>query len=90
MSPVKDMPSSAGMPMLAESRERLADRGLMTPFWSMWIPNFIFLAVGIWMTARMGREISSTRGGGWDDLLHTLLAALTFRSARTSKTEARA
>jgi lipopolysaccharide export system permease protein len=70
--------------------ERLADRGLMTPFWSMWIPNFIFLAVGIWMTARMGREISSTRGGGWDDLLHTLLAALTFRSARTSKTEARA
>jgi lipopolysaccharide export system permease protein len=70
--------------------ERLADRGLMTPFWSMWIPNFIFLAVGIWMTARMGREISSTRGGGWDDLLHTVLGALTLRSFRTSRREARA
>lgn len=62
--------------------ERLADRGLMTPFWSMWIPNFIFLAVGIWMTMRMGREVSTTRGGGWDDLLHTVWSALTFRGLR--------
>lgn len=70
--------------------ERLADRGLMTPFWSMWIPNFIFLAVGIWMTARMGREISSTRGGGWEDLLRTVLSTLTLESFRTSRREARA
>jgi lipopolysaccharide export system permease protein len=65
--------------------ERLADRGLMTPFWSMWIPNFIFLAVGIWMTARMGREVSTTRGGGWDDLLHTLWSMMTLRGFRQAR-----
>jgi lipopolysaccharide export system permease protein len=57
--------------------ERLADRGIMSPFWAMWTPNFIFLAAGIWLTLRMGRQGTTTRGGGWDDLLYTMKKGLT-------------
>lgn len=52
--------------------ERLADEGLVHPFWSMWATNFIFLALGLWGLTRIGREAASSRGGGWDDLLRTL------------------
>ncbi len=52
--------------------ERLADRGRADPFIAMWVSNFIFLALGLWMAARMGREVATTRGGGWDDLLFTV------------------
>lgn len=52
--------------------EKLADRGLVDPFWAMWTPNFLFLAVGLLMTRRMGRVVATTRGGGWDDLIWTM------------------
>lgn len=52
--------------------EKLADRGLADPFWAMWTPNFLFLAVGLLMTRRMGRVVATSRGGGWDDLTWTL------------------
>jgi lipopolysaccharide export system permease protein len=51
--------------------ERLADQGFVSPFWGMWTPNILFMIAGLWMAVRMGRETTSTRGGGWDDLLYT-------------------
>jgi lipopolysaccharide export system permease protein len=45
--------------------ESLGDRGVMSPFWGPWAPNFLFLFVSIFGVARIGRETSSSRGGGW-------------------------
>jgi lipopolysaccharide export system permease protein len=52
--------------------ESLGDRGIIPPFLGPWGPNFIFLAVALWGLARIGRETSSARGGGWDDLWLTV------------------
>ncbi len=52
--------------------ENLADRGLVSPALIMWLPNAVFLAIGLWMVARMGKETATNRGGGWDDLLYSL------------------
>lgn len=61
--------------------EELADEGIISPFWAMWAPNLLFLGLGIWGYIKTGREASTTRGGGWDDLRHTLstLAARPLR-----------
>ncbi|MGH7463150.1 MAG: LptF/LptG family permease, partial [Longimicrobiales bacterium] len=47
--------------------ESLGDRGKVSPFWGPWAPNFLFLLVAIWGVARIGRETSTARGGGWLD-----------------------
>jgi hypothetical protein len=57
--------------------ESLADEGILTPFWAMWSANIAFLVVGLWAVSRIGRESATSRGGGWDDLLHTIRRALT-------------
>ncbi len=57
--------------------ESLADEGLLTPFWAMWGANLIFLVIGLWAVARIGRESATARGGGWDDLLHALKGLVT-------------
>ena len=54
--------------------EGLADRGFTSPWLAMWMPNLIYLAVGVFMVSRMGRESSNSRGGGWDELLWSLRA----------------
>ncbi len=36
--------------------EKLADRGLMEPFISMWIGNFVILAVGVILTLKVNSE----------------------------------
>lgn len=36
--------------------EKLADRGIVTPFWGMWVANILFAIVGLYMTIRLGRE----------------------------------
>ncbi|HUF49598.1 MAG TPA: LptF/LptG family permease [Longimicrobiales bacterium] len=48
--------------------EALGDRGIVQPFWGPWAPNFLFGAIALWALSRLGRETSTTRGGGWDDL----------------------
>ncbi|MFQ5535857.1 MAG: LptF/LptG family permease [Gemmatimonadota bacterium] len=48
--------------------ESLADRRLGDPMITMWIPNLVFLAVGLFLLSRMGRAGSTVRGGGWDSL----------------------
>jgi lipopolysaccharide export system permease protein len=47
--------------------ESLADRRVADPFVSMWIPNLVFLAVGVLLVSRMGRAGATVRGGGWED-----------------------
>jgi lipopolysaccharide export system permease protein len=53
--------------------ETLADRHLISPFWSMWSPNALFLGVGVWLLAvqvRGRRSLALVRGGlGWRSLL---------------------
>ncbi|HZD06183.1 MAG TPA: LptF/LptG family permease, partial [Longimicrobiales bacterium] len=64
--------------------ESLADRGVAPPAITMWIPNLVFTALGLWMFKRMGREAATTRGGGWEDLFYTIRSGLTrpFRRLR--------
>lgn len=57
--------------------ESLGDRGIIPPFLGPWGPNFIFLAVALWGLTRIGRETSSARGGGWEDLWLTLRGLMT-------------
>jgi len=52
--------------------EQLGDKGMISPFWSMWAPNVLFSALAVWGMARIGHEVADSRGGGWDDLWRTL------------------
>ena len=51
--------------------EALADRGMVSPVGAMWVANAILAAIGLLLTARMGRETGTGRGGGirewWDN-----------------------
>ncbi|MBW3534003.1 MAG: LptF/LptG family permease [Gemmatimonadetes bacterium] len=62
--------------------EKLADRGIASPAVTMWIPNLVFLVVGLWLVARMGREAATNRGGGWEELAGLL--ARPFRRSRSA------
>ena len=66
--------------------EKLADKGVIDPFWAMWAPNAIFGLLGIWGMTRIGHESSTTRGGGWDDLIYTMrhFIAKPFRARKAS------
>ena len=48
--------------------ESLADRGVADPIITMWIPDIIFMAIGLALVSRMGRAGSTVRGGGWSDV----------------------
>jgi hypothetical protein len=48
--------------------ESLGDRGQIIPWSGPWAPNVIFAVLALLGLARIGRETSSARGGGWDDL----------------------
>jgi lipopolysaccharide export system permease protein len=54
------------------SGEALADRSIISPFWGMWGHNVIMALLGLLMSARMGREAATTRGGDFGDLLESL------------------
>jgi lipopolysaccharide export system permease protein len=62
--------------------ESLADRGIMTPFWSMWAANIILSLVGLLLWLRMNRVSATTRGGDFADLLETLRLRRRVRGAR--------
>ena len=53
--------------------ETLADRMLLSPFWSMWSPNVLFLVIGLWLLVvqvRGRRSLALLSGGfGWRSLL---------------------
>jgi len=46
--------------------EQLGDKGIIPPFWAMWLVNFVFLGLGLLGLARFGRETSSNRAGAFD------------------------
>lgn len=57
--------------------EDLADRGVIPPFWAMWGPNVLFLALGLWLLYREGRHSATARGGGWEELIETVRRIVT-------------
>ena len=52
--------------------ESLADEDAVAPWVAMWAPNILFLFVALWGLARIGKEAATNRGGGWDDLWHSI------------------
>ncbi|HEX7120525.1 MAG TPA: LptF/LptG family permease [Longimicrobiales bacterium] len=61
--------------------ENLGDKGHVSPMAAMWGINLLFLALGVWAFMRIGKEASTARGGGWDDLIYTLRTAAARRIA---------
>lgn len=45
--------------------EKLADRGIVSPFWGMWLANILLGLLGLYLTVRVGREAVFIR---WDSL----------------------
>lgn len=48
--------------------ERLADRGRLDPLFAMWAPNLILLIPALLLILRMANQMSSNRGGLWDEI----------------------
>ena len=59
--------------------EKLADRNLTDPAWSMWAPSVIWFVSGALMVSRMGRWIASTRSGGWREIWLAVRRLLLWR-----------
>jgi len=49
--------------------ESLADRGLMSSWLSMWLPNIVLTVLGLIGLLRVSRESGSTRGGDFQEVL---------------------
>lgn len=49
--------------------ESLADRGLMSPWLAMWLPNIVLTVLGLLGLLRVSRESGSTRGGDFQEVL---------------------
>ncbi len=56
--------------------ETLADDGYVSPALAMWLPNLILLPIGIIMVRRLSTQVATARGGGWDDLIFTLVSGI--------------
>jgi lipopolysaccharide export system permease protein len=48
--------------------ERFADRGQMNPVVAMWLPNVILTLIALHLLRHMARQISTNRGGAWDEI----------------------
>lgn len=64
--------------------EDIADKGIAPPWFTMWVPNAFFGLLGVWLFSQMGRETSTMRGGGFDELWWTVRTRLVapFRKKR--------
>jgi lipopolysaccharide export system permease protein len=62
--------------------EALARANLVSPFWAMWSTNLLLLAVGIFLTARLGREGSTSRGSETSELFLRMRDWFTRRRGR--------
>jgi lipopolysaccharide export system permease protein len=56
--------------------ESLADRGLISPWLAMWLPNIVLTIVGVFGLLRVSRESGTTRGGDFQEILDGLLHLL--------------
>lgn len=61
--------------------EKLADRGIITPFWGMWFANVILGIAGIYLTLRIGKESLAIR---WSALQRFVPTA--WRAPESSET----
>ncbi len=52
--------------------ENLADERNVSPWLVMWAPNILFFFIALWGLSRIGKEAATNRGGGWDDLRHSV------------------
>lgn len=52
--------------------ETLADEGYLSPGWAMWVVNALMVVLGTWGVTRMGGELSTARGGAWEERLYRL------------------
>jgi lipopolysaccharide export system permease protein len=52
--------------------ESLADRGLMSPWLAMWLPNIVLTIIGVFGLLRVSRESGTTRGGDFQEILDGL------------------
>ena len=68
--------------------ETLAERGIAPPAVAMWMPNMIFLVMGIWLASQMGQEVATMRGGGWENLVLTTRERFARGVRRISRTRA--
>jgi lipopolysaccharide export system permease protein len=50
--------------------ETLSDKGYLSPFLAMWGANIVFFLLSIYGVATLGHEQSSTRAGGWQEVLY--------------------
>ncbi|MDA0312089.1 MAG: LptF/LptG family permease [Gemmatimonadetes bacterium] len=57
--------------------ESLADRGVASPAVTMWLANFVFLIVGLYLVAGMGRATGSLRGGALDGVIERMRSRVT-------------
>ena len=64
--------------------ESLADETDFSPWIAMWAPNIIFLGAALWGLVRIGKETASARGGGWDDMWHSIKGVLARPFRRSS------
>jgi lipopolysaccharide export system permease protein len=62
--------------------QSLGQRGLVPPALAMWGANILFGTIGIILTARMGREAATTRGGDAREMLETARVWAAQRLAR--------
>ena len=59
--------------------ETLADRGVAGPAVTMWLTNFVFLIVGLYLVARMSRAGGSLRSGAFEAMTERMRARLPGR-----------
>jgi lipopolysaccharide export system permease protein len=52
--------------------ENVADERNVSAWLTMWAPNILFFFVALWGLSRIGKEAATNRGGGWDDLWHSV------------------
>ena len=69
------------------TQETLADDGYVSPALAMWLPNLVFLPLGILMVRRISSQVATARAGGWDDLTFTLVSFLKRPFSRASGAE---
>jgi lipopolysaccharide export system permease protein len=65
--------------------ESLGDRGIVSPFLGPWGPNVVFGILALYGLTRIGKETSTTRGGGWDDLWLTVRRFVTSPFRRRAR-----
>lgn len=69
--------------------ETLADDGYVSPALAMWLPNLVLLPIGVLLVGRISTQVATARGGGWDDLLFTLMSGVKRPFQRLSSTRGR-